>query len=566
MLNYMSLVNKISFLLVVILFVISIYFASKKKESYELRFFESCTHEKLFHTIAFFLVLLIGIILRVYRFPEIPNGFGQDTVMSAVDAKALATYGTDRFGTFMPVHLQGWTYGQQSSLLAYMMVPFVKALGLNVLAMRLPQLIISIIGMIMIYVCIKSFLGKSAGLIAMAFTAINPWHFMQSRWAIDCNVFPHIFIIGFALLMAFVKAKKKAALLVSMAFFGLSMYGYGVSFFFVPIFLLIACIYLLSDKLIKWIDVLWCVLIYFFVSGPEYIVMILNYFKLPTIKTPFFTMQYFPESVRSNDLLISSGNVFAQLKTNFLCLVDVIIFQRNLDTWDVYSEFTTIYKCSLPLLFAGLVICIWKIFKDKEKRAPYALILIYYVSSLFLGLLVNGTNIERLNEIQYANILLIVVTIDFAVKHFKASGIALGVTYLSLSVLFINAYYKYADERIHPYMFVDFKEALECAKEQDADRYFITPDSQFEGAKQTSEIISLFVFDVDSHYQRNTADCTLEKGIPYDERYMYVNLDSEEDLKKGDVCVFRLKEENIFDNQSDIEVKTFGSYGVAIRK
>jgi hypothetical protein len=277
-------------------------------------------------------------------------------------------------------------------------------------------------------------------------------------------------------------------------------------------------------------------------------------------------MQYFPESVRSNDLLISSGNVFAQLKTNFLCLVDVIIFQRNLDTWDVYSEFTTIYKCSLSLLFAGLVICIWKIFKDKGKRASYALILIYYVSSLFLGLLVNGTNIERLNEIQYANILLIIVSIDFVIRHFKASGIALGVMYLSLSVLFINAYYKYADERIHPYMFVDFKEALECAKEQDADRYFITPDSQFEGAKQTSEIISLFVFDVDSHYWRNMEDCTLEKGIPYDERYMYVNLESPKDLKKGDVCVFRLKEESIFDNQSDIEVKTFGSYGVAIRK
>ncbi len=566
MLSYMSLINRLSFLLIVILIVLSIYFAYKKEEKSELRFFVNFTHEKLFHTIVFFLVLAIGVILRTYRFPEIPEGISQDSVMSAVDAKALATYATDRFGTFMPAHLQGWTYSQQSSLHAYIMVPFVSALGLNTLTMRLPQLIISIIGLIMIYVCIKSFLGKSAGLIAMAFTAINPWHFMQSRWAIDCNVFPHIFIIGFALLMAFVKSKKKASLFVSMAFFGLSMYGYGVSFFFVPIFLLIACIYLLSDKLIKWLDVLWCVLIYFFVSGPEYIVMILNYFKLPTIKTPFFTMQYFPESVRSNDLLISSGNVFAQLKINFGCLLDATVFQRNLDTWDVYSEFSTIYKCSLPLLFAGLAICVWKIFKDKEKRAPYALIFIYYVGSLILGLLVNGTNIERLNVIQYANILLIAISIDFVIRHFKASSVPLAVIYLSISVLFVNAYYKYADERIHPYMFVDFERALEYAREKDSDRYFITPDTKFEGAANVSEIISLFVFDVDSHYWRNTEDCTLEKGIPYNERYMYVNLESPKDLKKGDVCVFRLKEDNIFDNQSDIEVKTFGSYGVAIRK
>ena len=115
-------------------------------------------------------------------------------------------------------------------------------------------------------------------------------------------------------------------------------------------------------------------------------------------------------------------------------------------------------------------------------------------------------------------------------------------------------------------MFVDFKEALECAKSQDADRYFITPDSQAVGSANTSEIISLFVFDVDSHYWRNTEDCTLEKGIPYEERYMYVNLESADDLKKGDVCVFRLHEESIFDSQDDIEVKTFGSYGVAVRK
>ena len=566
MIKYISLVNKVSLALIIVAFAVAAFCFFNGKNSDRLDLLGNSKHGKLFQGILFILVLLIGVLLRVYRFPEIPNGFGQDTVMSAVDAKALATYATDRFGTRLPVHLQGWTYGQQSSLLAYMMVPFVKTLGLNTLAMRLPQLIISIVGMIMIYVCVKSFLGKTAGLIAMAFTAINPWHFMQSRWAIDCNVFPHVFIIGFALLLVFVKTRKKLPLFVSMFFFGLSMYGYGVSFFFVPIVLVISCIYLLCDKYIKWLDVLWCVIIYFAVSGPEYIVMALNFFKLPTIETPLFTMQFFPESVRSNDLLISSENVLSQLKANFTSLLDVAVFQRRLDTWDVYKEFTTIYKCSLPLLFAGLVICIYQIIKKKEERAPYALVLIYYVGSLFLGLLVNGTNIERLNVIQYANILLIAISIVFAIRNFKPNAAILIATYVFLSVIFVNAYYKYADERIHPYMFVDFKEALEYAKAQDAEHYYITPDSQFEGAKQTSEIITLFVFDIDSHYWRNTKDCTLEKGIPYEERYVYENLETVDDLKRGDACIFRLKEDNPFDNQSGIEVKMMGSYGVAIRK
>ena len=70
--------------------------------------------------------LVIALFVRIYKFGSVPGGFNQDGAMAAVDAKALADYGTDRYGMHMPVHLTAWGYGQMSALLSYMMVPFIK--------------------------------------------------------------------------------------------------------------------------------------------------------------------------------------------------------------------------------------------------------------------------------------------------------------------------------------------------------------------------------------------------------------------------------------------------------
>ena len=41
---------------------------------------------------------IIAVFIRVYQFGNVPGGMNQDGAMAAVDAKALADYGTDRLG------------------------------------------------------------------------------------------------------------------------------------------------------------------------------------------------------------------------------------------------------------------------------------------------------------------------------------------------------------------------------------------------------------------------------------------------------------------------------------
>ena len=71
--------------------------------------------------------------------------------MAAVDAKALADYGTDRYGMRYPVHFTAWRTSQMSVLLSYCMIPFYWLLGFSTVSTRLPMLVISCLGLLALY-------------------------------------------------------------------------------------------------------------------------------------------------------------------------------------------------------------------------------------------------------------------------------------------------------------------------------------------------------------------------------------------------------------------------------
>lgn len=88
-----------------------------------------------------------------------------------------------------------------SVLLAYCMVPFIKLFGFNTVTVRLPMVLISFGAVALVYLVGRKLFSERIALVAMLLTAVNPWQFMQSRWSLDCNLFPHIFLLGFYLLL-----------------------------------------------------------------------------------------------------------------------------------------------------------------------------------------------------------------------------------------------------------------------------------------------------------------------------------------------------------------------------
>ena len=101
--------------------------------------------------VLFWSILALAFILRCIRFAAVPDGINQDEAMGAMDAWALSKYGTDRYGTFLPVHFEAWKYSQMSVLLSYCMVPFIKVFGFSTVTVRLPMLLVSCGAVALVY-------------------------------------------------------------------------------------------------------------------------------------------------------------------------------------------------------------------------------------------------------------------------------------------------------------------------------------------------------------------------------------------------------------------------------
>ncbi|MFD1875349.1 hypothetical protein [Hymenobacter bucti] len=86
-------------------------------------------------------VLGLGVAMRVGHFPSVPPGLNPD---EAANAYSLAETGANRWGNYLPAYFPVWGSGQ-NVLLAYLTVPVVKALGLNLWLVRLVPLLLGLL-------------------------------------------------------------------------------------------------------------------------------------------------------------------------------------------------------------------------------------------------------------------------------------------------------------------------------------------------------------------------------------------------------------------------------------
>lgn len=521
---------------------------------------EQCNYKKL----VWFLALFGFVAIRFIGLGEIPGGINQDEAMNAVDALALSMYGTDRFGTFMPAHFTAWGYGQMSVLLAYFTVPFIKLFGFNTFVIRLPMLVASVAGAMAVYFFSKNMLGEKPAFVIFLFMAINPWHFMQSRWALDCNLFPHMFVIGICLLSMIFKSEKY--LYCSMIFFALCMYSYGVAFYMMPVFLAVSCVFLLKCKKVTIRQCMAAALIYFGISFPIYGTMLINFMKWETVKLPFVTMTYFENSVRANDIIFFCDNPLRQLQNNALALIKTVFLQTPDLIWNAIDDFGTMYLCSLPFIVLGLIAVARSAFKEREekKRILSCLLLIYWVCCLITGLCINSVNVNRINIIFYSHIIFAGAGIYFVITKWRKGIVLIAGVYTIYSALFFNRYFTVWNEEMKDCFYEDFTEAVKYAGEQEYDYYYITPDTQYDGAVMVAEILTLYTLKIDAKYYQGETDKFMGRDIFYADRFHYENIPCDR-LNYRDSTVYVFKTENIANYDKNLfKVKCFGDYSIAV--
>lgn len=502
------------------------------------------------------------IIIRLVGLGRVPDGYNQDTIMAAVDAKALAECGTDRFGTRYPVMFEAWGYGQMSVLMSYCMVPFLKLGGTNLLTVSLPCFLASIMGALAVYGFARNVFGVKAANVILCFLAINPWHFMQSRWALDCNMFPHMFVCGFCFLNLFMSNKRKWYLCVSMIFFAFCMYSYGEAFITVPIFLVSICLFLLLKKKVRWKEIWLAVFVYGILSWPIYLCMIINTLKLNTINTPFFVIQRFSENVRSNDILFFSEQPLLQLWENIKSLIYVAFYRDDDLLYNCVPNFGTIFRCTLPFVFLGIIVVLYQLKMNKKETTKNGCIalLLFYFASICTGLIISRVNINRINIIFYEHIIFAGIGIYAVWKYLKTFGRgSMTVIYATLFICFMVIYFTEWKTTFENRFHKDMMEAIEYAAQINADKYYM----------EEMDIYTIYGFDMDIAYFQGKTDIYMGKEIPYKERFYHGILNQSPDEKKADdeeIVYVQRQEQKAAYRWTNYKIVDFDDWFVAISK
>lgn len=417
----------------------------------------------------FILILLIAVFIRLFQWPTAISQVNCDEAMTAINALSIANEGTDIYGTSFPVYLEAWGIAGQSVVLLYIMSFFIKLFGFSFITVRLPMLLMSLISLFIFYDLLnRIFHNKKIALIGFAFLAICPWHIIQSIWSIDCNMFPHFMLISVYLLYRGI-VNKKWLLYLSMVFFAISMYTYGVSVYVIPLFLLICAIYLLKIKKITFKQLLLCILIYMVFSLPILTMYFLNFFHINTdICIGPMTIQYFENNTRTSDMLFFSENISSTLLQNIKSVLQTVFIGFDGLEWNSTPVFGTVYHISLVFFLLGVIIIFREHFlvflksrkntKDTTSKTEsdtsfdtnigIFLMSAWLIFSLILGIIINSVNINRLNVIWYPLIFFTVLGIwNLVVKKRKAKYIVFTI-YLILFIGFSIYFYGYYTNKI----------------------------------------------------------------------------------------------------------------------
>jgi len=178
------------------------------------------------------LVVALGTWVRVAHFPAIPPGLNQDEAASAYEAFSLAATGRDKWGNAWPAYFPSLGSGQ-SVLIAYLTVPVVKLFGLNIFTARLVELILGVGTLPLMAWCLRP-AGRFVALLATLTLAVAPWHFMLSRWGLDCNLVPFFMLLGCGLLARALYTSQRRWIVPSLLPFALALYAYGTTAVVLP--------------------------------------------------------------------------------------------------------------------------------------------------------------------------------------------------------------------------------------------------------------------------------------------------------------------------------------------
>jgi 4-amino-4-deoxy-L-arabinose transferase-like glycosyltransferase len=180
------------------------------------------------------LILLFAFGLRFWQVDKFPAGLNADEASYGYNAYSLISTGKDEHGESWPIHLKSFADYKPAGT-AYIILPFVKLLGLSVKTIRFPSALAGAASVLLVFLLVRELFSSSRlALLASFFLAISPWHLHFSRGAWETNLGTTFMLLGIWLFFKGLKNAKYFPL--SIINFAFSMYIYHTPRVVIPLF------------------------------------------------------------------------------------------------------------------------------------------------------------------------------------------------------------------------------------------------------------------------------------------------------------------------------------------
>ena len=336
-------------------------------------------------------------LLHLTRLSDTPYGLAVDEVSMGYDAWCLANFGVDRNLDAWPVYLVNYG-GGQSAMYAYLTAALIRLTGCaDVWILRLPGALFGWMTMVFGGLTVQRLLGKrhpKAWFVFGLFYLVCPYFTMAARIGLDCNL-----MLGmstaflYALIRAVDSQRLRDFVWVGLTA-GLTLYTYALSYLALPIFLLMALLWLAAIRRIR-APQFWTVLgLLAAIGWPLVIVQVINLLDLPEFTLGGMTF------VRM-DLYRASTLSLSDMALNLLRTLKNTLCYDNLP--NTSRQFWTLYPLSIPFVVLGAFVNLRAAVRSLRRREwhPAAFIVLWGLTMLLVGSLLgsDGPSTNRVNAI-----------------------------------------------------------------------------------------------------------------------------------------------------------------------
>ncbi len=416
---------------------------------------------RLFTVVLPIAIIVLGAIIRLYKIGQIPLGLHQDEASIGYEAYILSAFGVDRDGNRFPIYPITYGSGGGSPLMIYLNVITTYLFGAGATTLRMLPAILGVLTLPVFFLLIR-FMSKDSvkssssnlsliqingeyvwlPLVGLSVMAFCPWHVMLSRWSLDSNTVPFFVCTAmlFFVLGAYIQkdstsfgnietlfssrdSKKRRSLkasvpsatlfyVLSAIFYALTLYCYGAATVLIPLHLLVITIFCAKTGRMTAFQFSIGILIFIIFSAPLGVFYAVNYFGLPEIITPFFTITAF---TAKRSVFVSGSGFLKSIIINLITIIkNLSVGATSEQIVNLIPGYPPLFAFTFPVTLVGLVI---SAINAKRGRLSDVFMCSLFVPSLIFGLLVEE-DITRMVFIFIPTIYYLTVGYIFIVSEF----------------------------------------------------------------------------------------------------------------------------------------------------